>query len=354
MRILYGVQTTGHGHLVRSTPIIRQLRELGHDVHALLSGPPPDPSWFQRIGPPLTSHPGLTFAADGGRIRYLRTALRARPVRFLLDIQAKPDQSYDLVITDYEPITAWLARLNDLPSVGIGHLYAFAWPAVPKAAGNPITRAVLDYFAPAAIPAGCHWDDYGAPIVPPTVDPEVLSLARGPIDPELNLVYLAFEPTANLVALLTQFPRHQFHIYARVRDEHREGNVVVRPISRPRFLEDLARCRGVVANAGFTLTSECLHHGVSLLAKPITGQLEQESNALALEQLDLANVTRRLAPEDIEAWLSRPAPVAQRYPDVTAALIDWLDGGAAEPLAGLSQRLWQVTRRRQSAASPVA
>ena len=29
MRILYGVQTTGHGHLVRSTPIIRQLRERG-------------------------------------------------------------------------------------------------------------------------------------------------------------------------------------------------------------------------------------------------------------------------------------------------------------------------------------
>jgi UDP:flavonoid glycosyltransferase YjiC (YdhE family) len=41
MRILYGVQTTGHGHLVRSTPIIRQLRERGHRVDVLPSGPRP-------------------------------------------------------------------------------------------------------------------------------------------------------------------------------------------------------------------------------------------------------------------------------------------------------------------------
>jgi uncharacterized protein (TIGR00661 family) len=344
MQILYGVQTTGHGHLVRSTPIIRRLRELGHDVHALLSGPPPDQSWLQRIGPPLTSRPGLTFSAEGGRVRYLRTAMRARPLRFLRDIHATPTDGFDLVITDYEPITAWLARINDLPSVGIGHLYAFAWPTVPRAAGNVLTRAILDNFAPAGIPAGSHWDDYGAPILPPTVDPEVLAMPRGPVDPGLSLVYLAFEPTADLVALLKQFPREHFHVYARVPREHREGNVWVRPLSRACFLEDLVHCRGVIANAGFTLTSECLHLGVALLVKPIAGQLEQESNALALEQLNLASVTRRLAPEDIEAWLARPAPLPQRYPDVTAALIEWLHGGAAEPLAGLSQRLWQATR----------
>ncbi|MCL4722204.1 MAG: glycosyltransferase, partial [Gammaproteobacteria bacterium] len=79
MRILYGVQTTGHGHLVRSTPLIRGLRARGHSVDVLLSGPPPDPVWAERIGPPFTTHPGLTFSADGGRIRYVRTALQARP-----------------------------------------------------------------------------------------------------------------------------------------------------------------------------------------------------------------------------------------------------------------------------------
>ena len=77
----------------------------------------------------------------------------------------------DLVVTDYEPITAWFARRRGLRSVGIGHLYAFAWPEVPRARGNLVTRRVMDWFAPASVPAGTHWDSFGAPVLPPTVDP---------------------------------------------------------------------------------------------------------------------------------------------------------------------------------------
>ena len=40
VRILYGVQTTGQGHLVRSTPIIRALRDRGHEVDVLTCAHP--------------------------------------------------------------------------------------------------------------------------------------------------------------------------------------------------------------------------------------------------------------------------------------------------------------------------
>lgn len=345
MRILYGVQTTGHGHLVRSTPIIRQLRERGHQVDVLLSGPPPDPAWLARIGEPFTTRPGLTFAADGGRIRYLKTARHARPLAFLRDVLRAPAGLPDLVVTDYEPVTAWLARRRGLRSIGIGHLYAFAWPEVPRAPGNAITRRVMDWFAPASIPAGAHWHSFGAPVLPPTVDPEVRSLARGPVEPDLILVYLGFEPLDRLVPLLRQFPHHRFHVYAKVSAEREDGNVSIRPLSRPRFLADLARCAGVIGNAGFTLTSECLHLGVAVLVQPIHGQLEQESNALALERLGLGTVTRRLSRADLQRWLGQPAPAPQRYPDVTGALVDWLDSGAGESPGALSDRLWAAARR---------
>lgn len=340
MRILYGVQTTGHGHLVRSTPIIRQLRERGHQVEVLLSGPPPDPAWPARIGAPLTTRTGLTFAADGGRIRYLKTATQARPLAFLREVFRKPATLPDLVVTDYEPITAWLARRLGLRSIGIGHLYAFAWPEVPRARGNLITRNVMDWFAPATIPAGAHWDHFGAPILPPTVDPEVRALARGPVAPDLILVYLGFEPLERLLPLLRLFPDRRFHVYTKTGSERQDGNITVRPISRPRFLEDLARCRGVITNAGFTLTSECLHLGIPVLVQPLHGQLEQESNAVALERLDLGTVTRRLSRADIRRWLDTPAPRPQCYPDVTAALVDWLHAGADDSLDVLSKRLW--------------
>jgi len=344
MRILYGVQTTGHGHLVRSTPIIRQLRERGHQVDVLLSGPPPDASWPARIGAPLATRPGLTFSAEGGRIRYLRTALGARPLRFLRDVFRTPAPLPDLVVTDYEPITAWFARRRGLRSIGIGHLYAFAWPEVPRARGNFVTRRVMDWFAPVSVAAGSHWDSFGAPVLPPTVAPEIRALTRGPIDPDLILVYAGFEPLGRLIPLLKQFPRHRFHVYAHIPGDRQDANVVVRPISRTRFMADLARCAGVIANAGFTLTSECLHLGIAILVRPIDGQLEQESNAVALERLGLGTVSRRLQRKDVECWLAQPAPPAQNYPDVTSALIDWLDAGAGESLRAVSDRLWAAER----------
>lgn len=346
MRILYGVQTTGHGHLVRSTPIILELRKLGHQVDVLLSGPPPDPAWLTRIGAPLSTRPGLTFSADGGRIRYVRTALRARPVAFLRDVFRNPTPEPDLIVTDYEPITAWMARRRGLRSVGIGHLYAFAWPEVPRARGNFITRNVLDWFAPAAIPAGAHWDAFGAPVLPPTVAPEIRLLIRGSIESDLIVVYLGFEPLNRLVPLLRQFPRYRFHVYTKVTEERTEQNVTIRPISRPEFVADLSRCAGVIANAGFTLTSECLHLGIAVLLKPIDGHLEQESNAIALEQLGLGTVTRQLSRTELAAWLEQPAPAAQNYPDVTAAIVRWLDEGAVESLSALSTRLWDSRRSR--------
>jgi uncharacterized protein (TIGR00661 family) len=340
MRILYGVQTTGHGHLVRSTPMIRQLRELGHEVDVLLSGPPPDPDWLTRIGAPLTIRRGLTFAADGGRIRYIRTALQARPFHFVRDVLRNPQPEPDLIVTDYEPITAWMARRRGQRSVGIGHQYAFAWPQVPRAKGNLITRSVMDLFAPVSIPAGAHWAAFGAPVLPPAVAPEIRALARGPVEPDLVVVYLAFDPLERLVPLLQRFPEHRFHVYAKVTAELQHGNVAIRPISRARFVADLARCAGVIANTGFTLTSECLHLGIAVLVKPIEGQLEQESNAVALERLGLGTVTRQLSGQDVQAWLAKPAPAAQHYPDVTATLIQWLNTGAEEPLVALSARLW--------------
>jgi uncharacterized protein (TIGR00661 family) len=250
----------------------------------------------------------------------------------------------DLVVTDYEPITAWYARRSGLRSIGIGHLYAFAWPEVPRARGNLITRTVMDWFAPVAVPAGTHWDSFGAPVLPPTVAPEIRNLVRGPVEADFVLVYAGFEPLDRLVPLLRQFPRYRFHVYARVREETQEANVAVRPISRPRFMADLARCAGVIANAGFTLTSECLHLGIAVLALPLPGQLEQESNGIALQQLGLGTVAGSLRRETVLEWLARPLPQPRNYPDVTGALTDWLDQGAAEPLRALSDRLWTAAR----------
>ncbi len=71
---------------------------------------------------------------------------------------------------------------------------------------------------------------------------------------------------------------------------------VARPFRIPSssFLQDLENCNGVICGAGFKLAGEALQLGKKLLVKPLKGQFEQLSNALALEKPQLARVMRRL------------------------------------------------------------
>ncbi len=48
----------------------------------------------------------------------------------------KASQGLDLVITDFEPISARVARRHRVPAIGIGHQYAFVF-RIPAGRGNP-------------------------------------------------------------------------------------------------------------------------------------------------------------------------------------------------------------------------
>lgn len=338
MRILYGVQTTGRGHVVRARSMIRALKERGHEVMTLFSGPPLEPLWLDATFEPWTKRTGVTHVSVNGRISYLKTALQLRPLRFFADIRDFDAGNADLVISDYEPISARVARRAGIPSIGIGHLYAFAHP-VPVAGWNAFNQLIMRGFAPVDMPLGLHWHHFGHPVLPPTISSDVAGLGAvthdGPI-----LVYLSFESLAEVVAVLRTVREREFRVYAPVDTTERHGNVAVVPISRRGFVEDLQVAAGVICNAGFSLISEALHLGKRVLAKPVRHQTEQESNAKALELLGFGRVCRRLDAETIVEWLARPPPRALNYPDVLAAVLDWIDARRWHGIDALAASLW--------------
>ncbi|MDJ0622350.1 MAG: glycosyltransferase family protein [Desulfocapsaceae bacterium] len=57
-------------------------------------------------------------------------------------------------------------------------------------------------------------------------------------------------------------------------EPQQQGHITVLPFSRQGFIDDLATCRGVICNAGFSFISEALHLGKRVLCKPVRGQLE--------------------------------------------------------------------------------
>jgi len=337
LNILLGVQTTGNGHIVRSRALRAQLLERGHQVDTLFSGRSARRRWpLEEFEPYRVCH-GLTFASEGGRIRYLRTVREARLIRFIRDVHELDWRGYDLVISDYEPVSAYMARRRGLHSLGMGHLYAFAHD-VPKVRSNPLIHGLMNRFAPVTTPLGMHWHHFGQAILPPSVPDDVR--ARVPGCEAFCVVYLPFECAGEVDRFLAACPDVDFHVYAHVEREQRSGNRLLRPIQRQAFVDDLAACRGVVCNAGFSLVSEALHLGKRVLVKPLAGQIEQESNALALQQLTLGEVMHTLDARALRDWLDGPDIAAQNYPPVLVPLADWIGAGDWSNPAALAGSLW--------------
>ena len=283
---------------------------------------------------------GLTFTTREGRIRPLATAANARLLQFCRDVRALDLTPYDLVITDFEPVTAWAARLAKKKIIGLGHQYAF-FHSIPQHHGGPLQQAILRHFAPAPVSIGLHWHHFGQPILPPIAPVE--PCAETPRRHHC-LVYLPFESTAAIRALLSSFSAYQFSVYHPDAVAGGEGNIHWHRPSRDGFQRDLHRSEGVICNAGFELSSEVLQLGRKLLVKPVHGQSEQYSNALALDLLGYGHVMKTLSASSVAQWLESACATRVVYPNVAQAVARWLVAGAQGSIRELADSLWAATQ----------
>lgn len=337
MKILYGVQATGNGHLTRSREVVAALRRAGHQVEVLLSGRPADKLWGVEDLRPFHAKPGLAFVVTRGRIDVPATVRGLAPLAFYRDIRRFDARGVDLVISDFEPLSVRIAKRRGVPSLGLGHQYAFRYP-VPKPRGRWVNRMILAEFAPADIPLGLHWHHFDAPILPPIIpDLPVKGAVPGKV-----VVYLPFDDPEIVSETLRPLTAWQFYLY---RDEplpSDEGHIHVRPFSRAGFKEDLATAQAVLANAGFELASEAIHLGKKLVLWPIHGQMEQEANALACEQLGLGAVLGTFRSDDIQRALAQAPSVAWPVPDWVGELVRWIDRRAWGDVDALVKAAWQA------------
>ncbi len=341
MKIFYGVQGTGQGHISRARAMAHALAAHPVEVTWLFSGRERADFFDMEPFGDFHHRRGLTFATERGRINYLRTVAGNNFFRFLADVRGLDLSGYDVVVTDYEPVTAWAARRQGVECLGIGHQYAFG-PQTPVTGGNPLTRLIMRSFAPVSEPLGLHWHPYGQRVLPP-----ILDLPAADRDDEgFILVYLPFENQDSVSALPSQLPAQRFIQYARDLPPGISANVTRRTANTESFKKHLAACSGVICNSGFELISECLHWRKRVLTKPLHGQMEQLSNALALEQLGYASTLHSLSADGISRWLDQKTTApAVEFSDVTAELARWLAAGCVEPPAQLSSRLWRETQR---------
>ena len=336
-KILYGVQGTGQGHISRARGIAEALKDYDVDVTWLFSGRPKEKFFDMEPFGNFKHREGLTMVTEAGKMKYRKTVLGVSPATFIKDATSLDLDPYDLVVCDYEPVTSWACKARGIEAVGIGHQYAFG-KNTPMTGDTALSRLVMQQFAPVDLPVGLHWAPFDDTILPP-----ILDLPK--IDPDAVadhiLVYLPFEDQNVTTAWLQGFSDQTFVQYSSEVGDEVQGNVVRRKANIHGFKRDLSSARGVICNTGFELISECLQWQKPVLTRPLAKQMEQLSNAAALEELGYATTMQSLETQTARAWFDEmPGAPDIHFKDVAGALAEWLARGASRPVAELSRQLW--------------
>ena len=324
-RVLYAIQGTGNGHLSRALDIVPLLQQRVSQLDVLVSGPPADltlpfPVRFQCHGL------GFIFGKKGG-INFVKTFWQLNSAAFLREMRQLPVEEYDLVISDFEPVSSWACRLRQVPCVALSHQSAVLSEQAPRPkADDPMGRSVLRHYAPATARYGFHFEPYEAGIHTPVIRRQVRELA--PQNHGHYTVYLPAFDEETLVKRLRYLSRttrwEVFSKHSRQESEH--GNVLVRPVSGAAFTDSLARSTGVLCGAGFETPAEALFLGKKLLVVPMKNQYEQACNAAALAKLGVP-VVKNLKDKHLailDHWLQNGRSIPVRYPDETAQIVDKL------------------------------
>ena len=338
MRIFYGVQGTGNGHITRARVMAKALHQAGIEVDFQFTGRPYDKYFDMAVFNGHQLREGLTFSFDQGQVSYFKTLLASKPITFIKDIKTLNLKTYDIVISDFEPVTAWAAKTQGVKTLGIGHQYAFRHK-IPREGADPIAEMVMKYYAPVDIGVGLHWHHFGQPILPPII--ETLPTANAVIKNKI-IVYLPFENTRQVITQLLSFNKFEFHVYTPETVESNYDFILCKPLSRDGFQQDLTDCAGIISNAGFELASEALKLGKKILAKPLHAQMEQISNAAALQQLGYGHIMYDIDVATIDHWLHNAHAVQISYPNTADILVKWLENGLPKMTADYVEAIWST------------
>lgn len=337
MKILYGVQGTGNGHIARARAMAEAFKNTSAEVDFLFSGRDANKYFSMEEFGNYQVRRGFTFQFNQGQISYLQTALNNNPVQIMREVRELDLSQYDLVLNDFEPVSAWAAKRQQKSIIGISHQNAFRYP-VPLKGASWLDKQIMQRFAPADHYLGLHWYHFDQPILPPIVHTTQQVMQSQ----DFVLVYLPFESVDQICELLFRFANHSFICYhPNVIEDEVIENVELRPLSHRHFQYHLHCCSGVIANGGFELPSEALSLGKKLLLKPLIGQFEQQSNVATLETLGLASAMDFLDASAVRKWLDEKQAERVVYPNVAQAIVEWVLQGNWDEQQYLCDELWQ-------------
>jgi uncharacterized protein (TIGR00661 family) len=323
MNILYAIQGTGNGHLSRAVDIVPELRKFGK-VDLFVSGAQAEVSLPFPI---KYKSKGLSFYfGKSGGINFYKTFQRNSSKDVMKEISQFPVDKYDLIVNDFEPITAWAARKREIPIVGLSHQSALLSKYAPKPkVKDPFGEWLLRTYAPVEKYIGFHFQEYDKNIYTPVIRSAIAESPR--TNKGHYTVYLPAYDDKKLVALLMKLPSLRWHIFSKhTKTAYHVGKISVYPISGEDFVASMVTSEGVLCGAGFETPAEVMYLEKKLLVVPMKSQYEQKCNAIALKKMGVPVLkkVKKKSLSRIEKWLDSKEVVEVDYPKVAEKAVEKL------------------------------
>lgn len=329
MKLLYAIQGTGNGHLSRAIDIIPELKKYG-SLDLFVSGAQAE---IVLPYPVKYKSKGLSFYfGKSGGINFLKTFQKNSSKDVIKEIKNFPVENYDLVINDFEPISAWACKRKEVKIVSLSHQAALLSKKAPRPKIiDPFGEWMLKNYAPVKKYVGFHFEEYDKNIFTPVIR-NAIRQAKVSDDGHYT-VYLPAYDDKKLVQRLLKLDKIKWHIFSKhTKKPYHVGRISVFPVSGIDFIESVVSSSGVVCGAGFETPAEVLHLNKKLLVVPMKSQYEQHCNAAALKKLGVPVLkkVKKKSVKKIAQWLEEAKPLDLSFPDVTAEAVEHLFSKFAE------------------------
>ena len=316
MKILYAIQGTGNGHITRAEDVVPVLKQHG-DLDIFVSGAQAD---IKLPYPVRYKSKGLSFYfGKAGGVDLTKTFRNNSSKKVYKEIKSFPVENYDIVINDFEPISAWACRRKHVPCVSLSHQSALLCNKCPQPKNfDLVGEWILKNYAPANDFVGFHFARYDEKIYTPVIRARIRE--SDVHDSGHYTVYLPAYDDKKLVQLFGKIPSIRWQIFSKhAKKPYHVNKISVYPVNNEAFTASMASASGILCGAGFETPAEALYLGKKLMVVPMKRQHEQHYNAAALKQLGVPVLkkVKKKNLDKIKEWIETNDRIVVQYDNLT-------------------------------------
>ena len=317
MKILFGVQTEGNGHITQCIATKQYLQSQGIEVTTAFAAKKKRglPKYFTDEFN-VIDYNGFDFVFDNvGRVVIWKTILNNTfelprlIVSFIKICTIIQKEKPDVIFNYYEPLVGLTALFfRNIKYVSFGHQYAMDSVIYPRINGYIVQKLFLSIINKitsirAKIVALSYYEFNDATMIvsPPILRAESYRISDKKED--FVLVYLMNEDMLpQLISQAKKYPDINIQCFTKLTKQYDElPNLKLFNLDGKLFQEKMKVCKSVVCSGGFETSAEAIYQNKPLLMIPMPNHYEQHANcndaylnsyAIYSESIDLSKIPK--------------------------------------------------------------